>query len=60
MVYAYMTDAIPLKVFIPDNLIAEAVAVKNVYLPWNSYVKWCCMTDMSTLMHESEYRTRNH
>lgn len=42
-----------------DNLLADAVAIKNVYRPWSSYVKWCCKIDMSTLMHESEYRERN-
>ena len=42
-----------------DNLLADAVAIKNEYLPWCSYVKWCCKIDMSTLMHESEYKARN-
>ena len=42
-----------------DNLLADAVAIKNEYLPGCSYVKWCCKIDMSTLMHESEYKARN-
>ena len=41
----------------PDNLIADAVAVKadNSDCPW-SHVKWWCKIDMSTLIHESESR----
>ena len=45
----------------PDNLLADAVAIKadhRMCSNW-SHVKWWCRIDMSTLIHESEYRTRN-
>lgn len=45
----------------PDNLLADAVAIKadlSICSNW-SYVKWWCRIDMSTMIHESEYRARN-
>lgn len=42
----------------PDCLFAEGIAVKrdlSNYPNWQ-HVKWCCLIDLGSLMHESDLR----